>query len=83
MTVFALALLLNGLNPWINLSQTVAIENITKDGTTKVSNCSSHDRENSLKTFKEVNNLERMLDYVESTVNDIQLTIKGTDRKMT
>ena len=77
-----MVLLLNGLNPWINPSQAVAIENTTKDGTTKASNCYSQDREISIKTLEEVNNLERLLGYVESTVNDIQLTIKGIDRKM-
>ncbi len=32
--------------------------------------------------LKEVKKFERMLGYIESTVNDIQLTVKGIDRKM-
>jgi hypothetical protein len=82
MTVFALALLLNGLNPWTNPSQAVAKENTTTDGKKNASNCTSQDRKNSIKTLEGVNNLERLLGYVESSVNDIQLTIKGIDRKM-
>ena len=81
-TFFALTLLLNGLNPWINPSQAVAKENTTTDGTKNASNCTSQDRKNSIKTLEGVNNLERLLGYVESSVNDIQLTIKGIDRKM-
>lgn len=82
MTVFVLALLLNGLNPWIIPSQAAAKENTTTDGTTNVSNFTSLDRKNSIKTLEGVNNLERLLGYVESSVNDIQLTVKGIDRKM-
>jgi len=82
MTVFALALLMNGLNPWINPSQAVAIENIATNKTENSSNCSSQDRKNSIQTLEGVNNLERLLGYVESAVNDIQLTVKGIDRKM-
>lgn len=82
MTVFTLALLLNGLNPWINPSQAVAIENTTTDGTKNGSNCSSQDRKNSIKTMEGVNNLERLLGYIESSVNDILLTVKGIERKV-
>jgi len=82
MTVFTLALLLNGLNPWINPSQAVAIENTTTDGTKNGNYCSSQDRKNSLKTLEGMNNLERVLGYIESSVNSIQLTVKGIDRKV-
>ena len=82
MTVFSLAVLLNGLNPWINPSQAVAIENTATNGTKNINHCSSQDRKNSIKTLEGVNNLERLLGYVESSVNDIQLTVKGIDRKV-
>ena len=48
MTVFSLAVLLNGLNPWINPSQAVAIENNATNGTKNINNCSSQDRKNSI-----------------------------------
>ena len=51
MTVFALALLLNGLNPWINPSQAVAIENTATNKTENSNNCSSQDIKNSIKTL--------------------------------
>jgi hypothetical protein len=82
MTVFDLALLLNGLNPWTNPSQAVAIENTATSKTENSSNCSSKGRKNSIQILKGVNNLESFLGYVESSVNDIQLTIKGIDKKM-
>jgi hypothetical protein len=82
MTVFTLALLLNGLNPWINPSQAVAIENNTTDGTKNSSNCSSQERKISIKTLDGVNKLERLLGYIGSSVNNIQLTVKGIDRKV-
>ena len=82
MTVFTLVLLLNGLNPWINPSQAVAVENTTTGGTKNGNNCSSQDRKNSLKMLEGMNNLERLLGYIESSVNNIQLTVKGIDRKV-
>ncbi len=82
MTVFTLALLLNGVNPWINPPQAVAMENTTADGTKNGNNCSSQDRKNSIKTLEGVNNLERLMGYIESSVNNIQLTVKGIDRKV-
>ena len=82
MTVFSLAVLLNGLNPWINPSQAVAIENTATNGTKNSNNCSSQERKNSIKTLEGVNNLERLLGYVESSVNKIQLTVKEIDKKV-
>jgi|TARA_B110000438_G_scaffold189077_1_gene180659 hypothetical protein len=82
MTIFTLALLLNGLNSWINPSQAVAIENTSTKGTKNSNDCSSQDRENNIKTLERMNNLERLLGYIESSVNNIQLTIKGIDRKV-
>ena len=82
MTIFTLAVLLNGLNPWINPSQALAIENTATNGTENSNNCSNQDRKNSTKTLEGVNNLERLLGYIESSVNNIQLTVKGIDRKL-
>ena len=82
MTIFTLALLLNGLNPWVKPSQAVALENTTTKGTKNSNDCSSQDRKNSINTLEKMNNLERLLGYIESSVNNIQLTINGIDRKV-
>ena len=79
MTILTVALVLNGLNPWINPSQAVAVE-ITSTGG-KDNNCST-DKQVSTQTLEGVNNVERLLGYIESSVNDIQLTISGIDRKL-
>ena len=79
MTILTVALVLNGLNPWINPSQAVAVE-ITSTGG-KDNNCST-DKKVSTQTLEGVNNVERLLGYIESSVNDIQLTISGIDRKL-
>jgi len=79
MTALTLALLLHGLNPWINPSQAVAVETTATGG--KDNNCSS-DKKVSTQTLEGVNNVERVLGYIESSVNDIQLTISGIDRKL-
>ncbi|MBC8288166.1 MAG: hypothetical protein H8E42_11895 [Nitrospinae bacterium] len=77
MTILAFALLLNGLNPWINPSQAVAVETtVSKDN-----NCSS-DKKINTQTLDGVNNVERLLGYIESSVNDVQLTISSIDRKL-
>jgi hypothetical protein len=60
----------------------VAIENTTTDGTKNGSICSSQERKISIKTLDGVNKLERLLGYIESSVNNIQLTVKGIDRKI-
>ena len=79
MTILTVALVLNGLNPWINPSQAEAVE-ITATGG-KDNNCST-DKKVSTQTLEGVNNVERLLGYIESSVNDIQLTISGIDRKL-
>ena len=79
MTILTLALVLNGLNPWINPSQAVAVEITTTGG--KDNNCST-DKKVSTQTLEGVHNVERLLGYIESSVNDIQLTISGIDRKL-
>jgi hypothetical protein len=80
MTVLTQALLLNGLNPWINPSEAVATENTATNKTENISNCSSQERKNSIQTLEKLNNLERLLGYVESSFNNIQLSLKGTER---
>ncbi|GJL78350.1 MAG: hypothetical protein NPINA01_13390 [Nitrospinaceae bacterium] len=81
MTVFILALFLNGVNPWIHPPKAVAKENTEISGNNKNADCSSsgNSSENSLQDVKGV---ERLLRYIESSVNDIQLTVKGIDRKI-
>ena len=68
MTTLTLVLLLNGLNPWINPSQAVAVE-ITTAGE-KNTSCSS-DKKISNQTLEGVNSVKRLLGYIESSVNDI------------
>ncbi len=79
MTALTLALFLNGLNPWINPSQAVAVEISATEG--KNTSCSTENKV-STQTLEGVNNVERLLGYIESSVNDIQLTISGIDRKL-
>jgi hypothetical protein len=79
MTILTVALFLNGLNPWINPSQAVAVEIAATGG--KDNNCST-DKKVSTQTLEGVNNVERLLGYIESSINNIQLTISGIDRKL-
>jgi hypothetical protein len=79
MTILAIALLLIGLNPWISPSQAVAVE--TTATSSKDNNCIS-DKKVSTQTLAGVNNVERLLGYIETSVNDIQLTISSIDRKL-
>ncbi|MBT5551383.1 MAG: hypothetical protein HOJ79_13005 [Nitrospina sp.] len=79
MTVLTLALLLNGLNPWLNPPQAAAVETTATSG--NANNCSS-DNKVSTQTLEGVNNVERLLGYIETSVNEIQLTISGIDRKL-
>ena len=57
----------------------VAVEITATDG--KDNNCST-DKKVSTQTLEGVNNVERLLGYIESSINDIQLTISGIDRKL-
>lgn len=81
MTVFTVALLLNGLNPWVNPPKAVAKENAAISGNNKDTDCSSAGN-NSIKSLGGVYNAERLLGYIESSVNDIKLTVNGIDRKI-
>ena len=80
MTALTFALLLNGLNPWINPSQVFASENSAKIGEKTSDSCSSNNKV-ATQTLEGVNNLERLMGYIESSVNDIQLTISSIHRK--
>ena len=79
MTILTVTLVLNGLNRLIKASQAVAVEITATGGKDK--NCST-DKKVSTQTLEGVNNVERLLGYIESSANDIQLTISGIDRKL-
>ena len=74
-------LLFNGLNPLIQPPDVDAKEVTAISGDNNDSDCSLA-MKNSIKSLDEVNNVKRLLGYIESSVNDIQLTVKGIDRKM-
>ena len=81
MTALTVALLLNGLNPWINPTSALASEkSITKTKNID-SNCFTNNKV-ATRTLDGVNNVERLLGYIESSVNDIKITVSGLDRKM-
>ncbi len=81
MTILTLALLLNGLNPWINPTPALAVENSTNKTKIIKSNCFSNNKV-ATQTLDGVTNVERVLGYIESSVNDIKLTISGLDRRL-
>jgi len=81
MTLLTVALLLNGLNPWINPTIVVASEKSTIITKNIDSNCFSNNKV-ATQTLDGVNNMERLLGYIESSVNDIKATVAGLDRKM-
>ena len=79
--VFSIALFLNGLNPWLKPPEVSAKENTSISENNMNSGCSSLGN-GSISSPEEAKNMERLLGYIESTVNDIQLTVKGIDRKI-
>ena len=81
MTTLTLALLLNGLNPWINPIPASARENSTVITKNIDSNCFFNNKV-ATQTLDGVTNVERLLGYIESSVNDIKMTVSGLDRKM-
>jgi len=81
MAVFTFALLLNGLNPWIDPPDAGARENTAMSGDNLDTDCSAA-RKNSVKSLEIAHSVKRLLGYVESSVNDIKLTVNGIDRKM-
>jgi hypothetical protein len=81
MTILTFALLLNGLNPWINPTPALAKENSTIKTKKIDSNCFSNNKV-AAQTLDGVNNLERLLGYIESSINDIKLTMSGLDRRL-
>lgn len=81
MTALTLSLLLNGLNSWINPPNVAAKEVAANLGKSPDTNCSSaieYSNENSIR----IADLKRLIGYIESTVNDIKMTVSGIDRKM-
>ena len=81
MIVFTVAVLLNGINLWIQPPNVGAKELTTISDNNNGSDCSSAGN-NSINSPEAVINLERLLGYIESSVNDIHLTVKGIDRKL-
>jgi len=81
MTVFTIALLMNGLNPWLNPPNAGAKESASISGSNNDTDCSSASK-NSIKSLEAVNNVERLLGYIESSISEVKLTVKGIDRKM-
>lgn len=81
MAVFTIALFLNGINPWLQPPEAGAKENASISVNKIDSACSSPEK-GPIGSPEEVKNYERLLGYIESAVNDIQLTVKGIDRKM-
>jgi len=79
MTILAFALLLNGLNPWIRPPNAGAMEVAAISEKNTATDCSSA-RKSSIKILEAVNNLERLLGYIESSVNSIQITVNRIDR---
>ena len=81
MTALTFAFVLNGLNPWINPTPAVASEKSTIKTKNIDSNCFSNNKV-ATQTLDGVTNVERLLGYIESSVNDIKITVSGLDRKM-
>ena len=75
LTVLTMAVLLNGLNPWIHPPAAGAKENTAISANSNDTDCSS-------KTLDGIKNAERLLGYIESSVNDIKLTVNRIDRKI-
>ena len=80
MVALSLALLLNGLSPWINPSQAVAV-GITAVGEKEKNNCASKDKITT-QTLEGVNDAKRLLGYIESSVNEIKLINVSIVRKL-
>ena len=78
---FSIALFLNGFNPLLPPPEVGANENTQISGKNIGPDCSSPIN-GFIRSPEEVKNMERLLGYIESTVNDINLTVKGIDRKI-
>ncbi len=74
-------MLLNGLNLWITPSYAKAKEDSIFSVNHEDTNCSSAIK-NSIKSLEEINDLKRLIGYVESSVNDIKMTVNNFDRKI-
>ena len=79
LTILTAAILLNGLNQWIKPNSALAKEN---SKTIKLDNNCFSNNTLAVKTLDKVTNLERLLGYLESTVNDVKSTVIGIDRKL-
>ncbi len=72
---------MNGLNPWLNPPEAGAKESAAISGSNNDADCSAASK-NSIKSLEAVNNMERLLRYIESSISEVKLTVKGIDRKM-
>ncbi len=79
LSAVTIALILNVLDRGIAPSHAVAAENTSFESNQSNNNCGN---KNSIKILGGVKNVERLLRYIESSVNDIKLTISGIDRKL-
>ncbi len=79
MTIFTCALLLNGLNPWINPTEADAVESAVNSGND--SDCLAS-KKIATQSLEAVNNTKRLLGYIESSVNEVKSTVNAIDRKM-
>ena len=81
MTVFTVAVLLNIFNPWIDPPSAGAKESAEVSGGSNDTDCSAA-LKNSIKNREVINSLERLLGYIESSVNEVKVTVHGIDRKV-
>lgn len=82
-SAFTLGLLLNGLNPWLLPTNARANEKSPTSVNTQTADCTAA-KEKFGGDFgqKENKNLKMRLISMEASLNDIQLTLKGIDRKI-
>ncbi len=81
MTVLAVALLLNGVNPWIKPPSAGAAEVGAEKEVKAAFDCAAAGK-NSVKSLEAIKTLERLLGYMETSVNNIQLAVNRIDRNM-
>jgi len=81
LSVFTFALLLNGLNPLAYSCRRESEGKCPSLASADSTECSSI-LKNSLMTLEAADNTNRMLGYIESSVNEVKLTVIGIDRKM-
>ena len=81
MTALIFLLSLNGFSPWINPPSAGAKDTAGISGNKTENHCSSAQK-NSVKSLEAITESKRLLSYIESSVNDIKLTVNGIDQKI-